>query len=379
MVRGRDAGHGKGGRFEGHQSRRSRDDSRYGRHSGEFHPHLRDDSYGRRGDPYGRPSRDRSFSPRSRGRDRFAKDSYRQRSRSPYGRGWAGDDARAPHAEPREPAPDVQLLLLQEVDPGYVNWVRDAFTERGLRSDAMIVNPTHHIKQDVISKLVVSGVSGIVELDFRGQERGEVYLHHYDLSAGLSNVRFNEYRDLKPYQAADLVRGGLAGYGAAAHAPAPVHAPAPAYGAHPPPAYPHGQPVLQPAAATYGSLHAQHPQAPRPAQPQAQHNPADAANIQHILSQLQQSSAPAPAPQANPAPAQVDIQALLGSLTGGSVGAPTPVQTPPQGYGYAAPAAVQAQAAQAAQVQAGGAVQGQGGAADAQLQNIMAQLARFRQ
>lgn len=372
-MRGRDAGHARGGRFEGHQSRRSRDDNRYGRHSGEFHPHHREDSYGRRGNAHGRPSRDRSFSPRSRGRDRLGKDSYRQRSRSPYGRGWAGDDARGPHSESREPAPDVQLLLLQEVDPGYVNWVRDAFTERGLRSDAMIVNPTHHIKQDVISRLVVAGVSGIVELDFRGQERGEVYLHHYDLSGGLSNVRFNEYRDLKPYQAADLVRGGLSGYGAAGHASA--HAPAPAYPAHPAPSYPVGQPVLQPAAATYGNLTVQPPQ-----QPAAQHHPADAANIQQILSQLQKSSAPAAAPaaapQLNAAPAPVDIQALLGSLTGGSVGAPTPVQTPPQSYGYAAaPAAAQPMPAQS--VASGG--QGQGGAADAQVQNIMAQLARFRQ
>lgn len=230
----------------------------------------------------------------------------------------------------------------------------------------MIVNPTHHIKQDVISRLVVSGVSGIVELDYRGQDRGEVYLHLYDLSGGLSNVRFNEYRDLKPHQAADLVRGRpTQGY----QPPAP-HAPAPAaaYGGPSPAVYaPHGQPVLQPAAATYSGTGLGVQPAP-PGQP-VQPAPNDAVNIQQILSQLQQSSQP-PAPQA-PAQQQnppVDIQAILGSLTGNAgVGGPTPVQTPPQNYGYApAPSAPSAPAQGA-------------GATDAQVQSIMAQLARYRQ
>ncbi|MBE3110455.1 MAG: hypothetical protein IMZ46_08055, partial [Acidobacteria bacterium] len=78
------------------------------------------------------------------------------------------------------------------MDPNYVTWVRDAFSERGIRTDAMLVNPTHQFKQDIISQLVAGGVSGIVELDLRGQARGEVYLHLYDLSGGLSNVRFTE-------------------------------------------------------------------------------------------------------------------------------------------------------------------------------------------
>lgn len=229
----------------------------------------------------------------------------------------------------------------------------------------MIVNPTHHIKQDVISRLVVSGVSGIVELDYRGQDRGEVYLHLYDLSGGLGNVRFNEYRDLKPHQAADLVRGRpTQGYQPpAAHAPAP--APAAAYSGPSPAAYvPHGQPVLQPAATTYSGAGLGVQPAP-PAQP-VQSAPNDAVNIQQLLSQLQQPSQP-PAPQVpvqqqNP---PVDIQAILGSLTGNaSVGAPTPVQTPPQNYGYAPAPSAPAQGP---------------GATDAQVQSIMAQLARFRQ
>lgn len=229
----------------------------------------------------------------------------------------------------------------------------------------MIVNPTHHIKQDVISRLVVSGVSGIVELDYRGQDRGEVYLHLYDLSGGLSNVRFTEYRDLKPHQAADLVRGRpTQGYQPpVAHAPAPT--PAAAYGRPSAAAYaPHGQPVLQPAATTYSGagLGVQPTQLAQPVQPA----PNDAVNIQQILSQLQQSSQP-PAPQV-PAQQQnppVDIQAILGSLTGNAgVGAPTPVQTPPQNYGYASTPSAPSQPA---------------GATDAQVQSIMAQLARFRQ
>ena len=355
-VRGRDSGHGRSGRFDNGNNRRSRDDNRYGRYSGDFDAQHRDDSYNRGGRGYqSRPSRDRSFSPRPRG----GKDSYRHRSRSPYGRGgWggganAGDEGRASsRAEAREaPPPDVQLLLLQEVDPGYVSYVRDAFSDRGLRSDVMIVNPTHHIKKDIISRLVVGGVGAIVELDFRGQERGEVYLHLYDLSAGLSNVRFNEYRDLKPFQAADLVRGRPAQGG---YQP-PAAAPAPAYAA------PYGQPVLQPAVTTYAGPGLGVQQQP----PQQQQQPgADAVNIQAILSQLQQSAQQpaAPHPHHQQAQAHVDIQAILGSL-GGNAGAsaPTPVQTPPQGYGYAAAAAAAS------------------GATDAQVQSIMAQLARFRQ
>ncbi|SPO01178.1 uncharacterized protein DNG_03925 [Cephalotrichum gorgonifer] len=424
-AHGRDAGHGRdtgnarGSRFEASQpNRRSRDDNRSGRYSGsDFNPHHREESRGSgngKGHHRNRPSRDRSQSPRARAPDRPSRDSYRRRSRSPRDRGWAADESSvAPHAHGRDaqhqPVPDVQMLLLQEVDPGYVNWVREAFTERGLRSDAMIVNPTHHIKKDVISRLVVSGVTGIVELDFRGQQQGEVYLHLYDLSGGLSNVRFNEYQGLKPHQAADLVREKSRGF-----QPPAAHAPAPAYAAHPPPAAyphhpPHGQPTLQSAASTYpGTGYVVQPPAAQPHGYFGGAAAAEAATIQQILNQLHQTSSPGAAAGADPASIQqilsqlqqasnsphaapqlagvapqpqpqsaVDIQAILDSLgsANGNAGAAAqpPAQTPPLqppnygGYQPAPPA-----------VPAGGPA-APTGATEAQVQNIMAQLARFRQ
>ncbi|CAI4217533.1 unnamed protein product [Parascedosporium putredinis] len=187
------------------------------------------------------------------------------------------------------------LLLLQEVDPNFVNWVRGAFIERGLRTDVMIVNPAYHIKKDIISRLVVDGVCGIVELDFKGQDRGEVYLHLYDLSRGLSNVSFNEYQGLKPATAADLVSQTKS---------KPSYQTAqPSYGSGPQTGFygqpPATQPMIPAAASAY-----HHGQPGPGAYPQAPtHASAPAGvDLQQILSQLQKPGLPNKVLQRRPQP-----------------------------------------------------------------------------
>ncbi|PKS11210.1 hypothetical protein jhhlp_002971 [Lomentospora prolificans] len=369
--RSREPGH-KGGRYDG-GGRRSRDEIRqgHGRHGSDYRSHHREDSYGRDRQYDNYRSRDRSLSPRGRGKEHRDRDAYRYRSRSPYNSSRHSDESRSYGHDTGAP-PDVQLLLLQEVDPNFVNWVRGAFVERGLRIDVMIVNPAYHIKKDVISRLVVDGVSGIVELDFNSQDRGEVYLHLYDLSRGLGNVSFNEYQGLKPATAADLVMRTKS---------KPPYQPTPT---------PYGG-VLQ--GGFYGQPPSAHPVATTGAPAyHAQQGPSTApvsgagggVDLQQILSQLQKpGSTPVPhatgnVPTATAAPGPIDIQAILGQLNGGA----PPFQSPPARY----PGSVQYPAAgnpnqapafgqQQTMPPTGPSAQG----TDVQVQNIMAQLARFRQ
>lgn len=60
-------------------------------------------------------------------------------------------------------------------------------------------------KKDVIHQLVRQGAREIVELDCDGQQKGQVYLHIYDLKYDLDRARFTEYQGLHPQIAAEFV------------------------------------------------------------------------------------------------------------------------------------------------------------------------------
>jgi hypothetical protein len=237
-------------------------------------------------------------------------------------------------------------------------------------------------KDQVIQRQAAEGVHGVVDLDLRAQGLAKIPVHSFDRSGGIHNVRFEQYVDLEPNMAAEVIlrakASGAASYGQpygggaggypmqyAAQAPQPPHVAA----------YPGMQ---QP-----GS----YPPQPAPAAPSVP-SAADIANLigqvdnntlQRLLSTIQGGSpgvmpgglthggAKPAAPAANAQ--QVDIQAILGSLNGGAA---------PQQHHGAHP-----------QMQYGGPYGGQpaavaqpgAGTGDAatQVQNIMAQLARYRQ
>ncbi|KAM3436371.1 hypothetical protein MY4824_004339 [Beauveria thailandica] len=369
--RGRD-GPRKGDKFH------DRDDRRGGRHHSPRRQsyHGRDDSYSGRDKTHGSGrGRDRSRSPDY---GRHDKGRYRQRSNSPYG-------GRSRHQEqeidlPRRygaDVPDIQIILQQEVNRDFVAFVEDSFRKRGLRPEVMFLHPRFP-KDQVIQRQAAEGVHAVVELDMRAQSIGKIPVQVFDRSGGSNNVRFDQYVDLDPTIAGEVVlRAKASGTAAAAYPQQPYGGYQQAY--HPPPQQhpPRGGPYdAAPPAAYAQSVPAAAASAPNIADVAKLVGHVDNATLQRVLSAM---AAPVPnnIPNAAAPPAgnaQVDIHALLGALGGSPA-----VQAPP-----AAPAAVHYGGAYG-----GGQVPyphpgppAPGGAANgdsAAVQNIMAHLSRYRQ
>ncbi|KAI0123607.1 RNA recognition domain-containing protein [Xylariales sp. AK1849] len=311
--------------------------------------HRQNNSYGSdRG--HWEPSLDRSRG-RSRSPPVYGNTAYRRRTPSPpYRRGPPASEADLDI--PRRYAndvPDVQLLLLEEVNREFVNWIQGTFAERHMKVDVMFLNPRFP-RELVIQRQVVEGVHGVSELDYRAQSLAKIPLQVFDRSAGRHNARFDQYQDLDPKIAAELV--------ARAKSQAQLQSPA-GYGngQFPPVTYPppHQQPLPQ-----------HYPAQPQP-QPPANVNLGglsnlDNATLQKVLAAMQQTPQGGLHGQPMGATHGVDVNAMLNAI--GTGGAPAPMLQQSAGYGTA-PVAHGAP---------------QGNPADqAHVQNIMAQLSRYRQ
>ncbi|KAG6026980.1 hypothetical protein E4U41_001089 [Claviceps citrina] len=373
-----DRGRGRdGGRRNDKHGHQTRDDYRPGRNNSprrsDYH-HARDDSFGGRDRSYsdsGRGARGRSRSP---GYGRSDRDAYRRRSPSPHGRSRHEPDLDLPRRYGAD-VPDVQIILQPGVHRDFVGWVESVFKARGLKSEVMYLHPRFP-KDQVIQRQAAEGVHAVVDLDTRAQTSGRIPAQVFDRSNGNGNVRFDQYVDLDPQTAAEVISRAKASTAAAvvnysqAYSAAGafqnsygVQAQAAAYnGATRPGAYPpHQQPQQQPPAASAADLASLAGQ-------------VDNATLQRLLSTIQSQGAAAPGGAvyghgnaAAPTP-QVDIQAILGTLGVGH-------------QQHAAPAQVAYGASYAGQQPNGGIPQpaGANGDAASQVQNIMAQLARYRQ
>lgn len=344
-------------------------------HSPRRNDHQRDDGYGRerdrdhdRGYHDGGRSRNRSRSP---GYGRNDKDKYRRRSHSPY------DRSRQREAEidiPRRfgaDVPDVQIILQPDVHKDFVSWVEAAFKAKGLKSAVMYLHPRIP-KESVIQRQAAEGVHAVVDLDLRAQNLGKIPVQAYDRSGGAANVRFDQYVDLEPQTAAEVIlRAKASGAAAANYAQPYSNGYNNPYG---------GQPAQQPHPSAFPAGHhpGQYPPQQAPANPvdvASLMGQLDPASLQRLLASVQanpQGGFPGALPQpgsnaAAPVNQQFDIQAILGSLGGNAAAAQqhSATQPPPYGIPYGA--------------------QPSNGAApsnadtNSQVQNIMAQLARYRQ
>ncbi|OAA49634.1 Nucleotide-binding, alpha-beta plait [Metarhizium rileyi] len=352
----------------------SRDDYRPGRnHSPRRNEYHREDTFGGRDHGYsdsGRGGRGRSRSPAYGRTDR---DAYRRRSPSPQGRPRTETELDIPRRYGVD-VPDVQIILQPDVNRDFVNWIEGAFKVKGLKSQVMYLHPRFP-KDQVIQRQAAEGVHGVVDLDLRAQNLGRVPVQVFDRSAGSNNVRFDQYVDLDPGTAAEVILRakssaapanydqGYAGNGAYVNPYGAQHQ-QPGFGrGQQPAAYPL-QPQQQPpgSAADIAALVGQ----------------VDNATLQRLLSTIQGQAATPPAAGSYPHSAvshtthspQVDIQAILGSLGGTAPQQLAPPQASPYGPPYGGPQPN------------GGSNQGAGGNngdAASQVQNIMAQLARYRQ
>lgn len=241
---------------------------------------------------------------------------------------------------------------MDQLDRGFVNWVEGELGARGLKIEVMFLSSRLPLEL-VVRRQILEGVLAISQLDMRAQNSSKISVQVFDRQGGADNVRFDEYQDLEPRIAAELVL----------RAKSTSMAPQVPYGA----------------AYTTGQAHQQPP--PQPAQPAAPNlanlvGQLDNATLQRLLGTL---SGPLPqnSPVATASPA-LDLAGLLGGLK--------QQQQPPQQSYSQAPApgpygnlannpALTSLLANSVSQQ-----QGQQPQQSAQqVQNIMAQLARFRQ
>lgn len=346
---GRGGHHQQNDRQNDRHNNRDRDRTRFdGRRNEGFRPHSPAPSHGphSRQGSYGRGDRGRWDAPSDfarRGRSRspqagYGGSNYRRRSPSPYRRGPPASEADLDIPRRYGPeVPDVQLLLLQEVNRDFVGWVQEAFIERGLKVEVMFLNPRFP-RDLVIQRQVVEGVHGVAELDYRSQSTAKIPLQTFDRSTGRHNARFDQYQDLDPKIAAEIVMRARAqsqipaqsGYNNAYYPP--VSYPAP----------PHMAP--------------QYPGMPGQAPPNPNLGGVDNATLQRVLSAVQGGHHPGQLHMA--AGPGVDMNAVLSALGAGS--AAPPAQQPQTMPYPTAPAT--------------------GNPSDqAHVQNIMAQLSRYRQ
>ncbi|KAI1112393.1 hypothetical protein F5Y14DRAFT_271721 [Nemania sp. NC0429] len=251
------------------------------------------------GTSWGRDYRDRNYSTerrRSQTPGYDDRDSYRRRSRSPYRRYASGADLDVPRRY-ETVVPDVQFVLIQEVARDFVSWAQGAFIQQGLTVDVMLLDP--QVPRDaVIQRQALRGVHAVIELDFRAQDYGRLPLQVFNRSAGYDNVRFDQYQDLEPSIAAQLVARTKS---QSQVLPAPYHGQYPPAQLYPPPG-PQGHYM----SSSYPGQNYQPPTA----------QPLDSATVHSTLGSLNgQQGGPQPY-VGGPA---VDVNSLLTTL-----GAPTP-------------------------------------------------------
>ncbi|RYO75334.1 hypothetical protein DL764_010504 [Monosporascus ibericus] len=357
---------------DGEKQRGNRKDKRDGdRHDG---------ARGKRDDyrPARQPSPRRSGhrQQNSYGSDRGHYDAYggrRGRSRSPLhyvGRDSGGYRRRSPSPRRFHPSeaeldiprryggsvPDVQFLLLQEVSRDFISWVERAFVSAGLRVEVMFLNPRFP-RDAVIHRQVAEGVHAVSELDYRAQQIAKIPLQVFDRSAGQNSVRFDQYQDLDPNIAAQLVvRTKSSLQAVPPYAVQPTYNSQPTYGGYPgyAPAY------AQPAQPQYVPPPYSNQPYP-PANTGASH--MDNHTLQQILGSIHnQQPASGQGMPTNPgvpvgAGALVDVNSVMAGY-GHNPGAPLPPHG--TGHGPGVPPAGSGDPAQ-------------------HVQNIMAQLSRYRQ
>ncbi|KAF2219189.1 hypothetical protein BDZ85DRAFT_285654 [Elsinoe ampelina] len=181
------------------------------------------DNRARQRDDY-RPGRNQS-PPRGR-RDSYGR--YRSRSRSPPGRGGRfrspsprrneDDDLPLPRRAPRD-VPDVQIIVVDPIDQPWIQWLERTISSRGVKVDVLMLSPRLS-EPAVIKRQIIEGVTAVSRVNRFSRQTNKIPLQVFDRRGG-TDVRFEEYADLDPQIAAEVVNRAKAN-----NAPAP----APSYG-----------------------------------------------------------------------------------------------------------------------------------------------------
>ncbi|KAL8844323.1 MAG: hypothetical protein Q9176_001233 [Flavoplaca citrina] len=139
---------------------------------------------------------------RSRSRSPFGRNG-RYRSRSPRGRDMDDEANLAiPRRNPRD-VPEVQVILVDEVDRTFVAYIEKTFRDRGISCCTFPLPRVSLVA--VIKRQILEGVQAVVKILRQSQVTGKIPLQVFDYSAGVDNVRYEEYDELDAHIAAELV------------------------------------------------------------------------------------------------------------------------------------------------------------------------------
>ncbi|RKF81058.1 putative RNA-binding protein C3H8.09c [Golovinomyces cichoracearum] len=151
-------------------------------------------------DPYDSQERRRSRSPYGH------RDAVRYRDRSPSPRlreGVDEVDLLIPRRDPRD-VPDVQIILMEQLDRQFVSWVENEMRSRGISTEVMFLSARLPIKA-VIRRQILEGVIAVTRLSSTSQNSSKIPLQVFDRQGGANNVKFDEYEELEPKIAGELV------------------------------------------------------------------------------------------------------------------------------------------------------------------------------
>ncbi|KAI9680737.1 MAG: hypothetical protein M1817_004177 [Caeruleum heppii] len=355
--------------------------------------------------PRGYHGRDEYRGPRDRDmRDRYDRRS-RSRSRSPYGRSRRYRSRTPPSRKvddrdelpfpPRAPqdVPDLQIIIMDDVDSNFITFVEKAIRARGLRTEKLFFDSRLSMSL-IIRRQIVEGVQAVCKLARQSQSSVKIPLQVFDRRGGANNVRFDEYENLDPSIAAELVVRAKQTHGA----PSTSQYNAPPQGHQSnPPLQNYAQPPPQQAGPNTNG------QAPNIANLITS---LDGPTLQKLLGALQQPGQ-APTGQLHPQSAAAALPPDLAALLGAGAGqqGPPPSRQQQQQQSYRPPPPRQQQSDPYAALAANPALAGnpalaamlagvgnrapqqgpppqqqqQGGQPTQQVQDIMQQLARWKQ
>ncbi|KAJ5294067.1 hypothetical protein N7508_008888 [Penicillium antarcticum] len=98
----------------------------------------------------------------------------------------------------------IALLVLEELDRNFVLHVENAFRNRGLRVDVLVLGPRIPLGA-AVHRQFIEGVLAVVRLSRPNQISRKIPLQLFDRTAGLDNVRFLDYPELEPNMSAELL------------------------------------------------------------------------------------------------------------------------------------------------------------------------------
>ncbi|KAG9247487.1 hypothetical protein BJ878DRAFT_492534 [Calycina marina] len=172
------------------------------------HFRSRRDSYSSRGrgDFYDGQARRRG-----RSRSPFHDQSYGYRNRSPIPQREDSYQSELARREDdpirrRDPAdvPDIQIYLTCTLDRAYISWIEKELRSRGLKTDVMMYN--HRLPEDyLIRRQILDGVHAVSKLGMDSQNKSKMSVKIFERRIGSEEVTFNDYVDLDPNVVAELV------------------------------------------------------------------------------------------------------------------------------------------------------------------------------